>query len=545
MSKTEKVSMSHSFYEIVKSFEENQKLNLSDIVNVFSEETTKILSKIDPEVEVEYILNEENQTLTPVIKSMIVISDEEAQGYINSSMTPGRESDVLLMHITYISLSDAKAIDKSLEEGDTVERVLDLERLSEAVKNTKYPNLLKTIHSSIKQGMSSLRKQKVFETFKDKIGERVRIQFNARNADGSWNVQITDEHDAPTTAYLPSNHISSRREIKAGQYAFATILSVEEEAKLSQVQVSMDSKENVEELLKRSIPEINEGIIEIVETVRQPGERTKVAFKASLLAPADFDVFGSIIGPNGQRITAINQEIGEKIDVILYDEDPKKFIRNAMSPARIIDVVEKTGEGQNPSRNVYWVIVAKDGLTPAIGRRGINVSLASNLTKCNLDVISEKDALEQGIKFDYSNAEEIKRSPIRRNARNNKKAFGFDVDLDKIKVSADSFDTDVLNFQEQEFADIDTSSFDLDFEELFKKHTTPEEIKAEQPQTVDEIAQQLEEESKNQHQVRNDVEDYKKVKEALKDFKVDDDLSSYGLDEFDLDEFLDDEDWED
>ncbi|MBU4690415.1 hypothetical protein KQ874_01765 [Mycoplasma sp. ES3157-GEN-MYC] len=545
MSKTEKVSMSHSFYEIVKSFEENQKLNLSDIVNVFSEETTKILSKIDPEVEVEYILNEENQTLTPVIKSMIVISDEEAQGYLNSSMTPGRESDVLLMHITYISLSDAKAIDKSLEEGDTVERVLDLERLSEAVKNTKYSNLLKTIHSSIKQGMSSLRKQKVFETFKDKIGERVRIQFNARNADGSWNVQITDEHDAPTTAYLPSNHISSRREIKAGQYAFATILSVEEEAKLSQVQVSMDSKENVEELLKRSIPEINEGIIEIVETVRQPGERTKVAFKASALAPADFDVFGSIIGPNGQRITAINQEIGEKIDVILYDEDPKKFIRNAMSPARIIDVVAKNGEDQNSTRNVYWVIVAKDGLTPAIGRRGINVSLASNLTKCNLDVISEKDALEQGIKFNYSNAVEIKSSPIRRNTRNNKKAFGFDVDLDKIKVSADSFDTDVLNFQEQEFADIDTSSFDLDFEELFKKHTTPEATNVEQPQTVDEIAQQLEEESKNQHQVRNDVEDYKKVKEALKDFKVDDDLSSYGLDEFDLDEFLDDDAWED
>ncbi|MCT4469545.1 hypothetical protein [Mycoplasma sp. HS2188] len=539
MTKAIKVSnIARDFYEIVKSFEEKQRLNLSDIINVFSTETTKILSKIDEDIEVEYVLNEEDKTLTPLVKTLTVISDEEAQEFTNNNDHDTR----LLMFTTYISLSDAKLINENSEVDDTVAKELDLESLSKVLKNTKFPNLLRTIHSSIQQGMSILRKQRVYEIFKNRIGERVRIQYNAKNSDGSWNVQITEEDTMSTPAYLPSNLISSKANIKVGQYGHATIINVEEEARLSQVQVSVDSKENVEQALKVSIPELNEDLIEIVDSVRQPGERTKVAFKPGINANSDFDVFGAIIGPNGQRITGVNEVIGEKIDVILYDEDPKKFIINAMSPARVIDVVEKSNNNENAMRNSYWVIVSKDALTPAIGRRGVNVSLASSLTNCNLDIISDVDAKAQGIVFNNSKAFEVKTSTAtRKNTRPARRANAFDVS--KINISADSFDDDVMSFTEQEFKDIDTSDFGLEFEELFKQHQQNTEKTVEESFTLDDAVNSFVAENDKATQIKDDFEDYRRVKEVMENFKTDDDLSKYGLDDFDLSEF-DDEDWD-
>ncbi|BAW18229.1 transcription elongation protein NusA [Mycoplasmopsis bovigenitalium] len=535
MTKPIENSIPHAFYEIVKSFEKKQGLNINDIIKVFSEETTKILSKIDPEVVVEYKLDDNSETLSPIIKSMIVISDEEANEYANAS-----ENEALLMHTSYISLSDAKAIDKNISLDDVFEKELDLTKLNFALKNTKFQSLLKTIHSSIQQGMSNLRKQKVYETFKNRIGERVHIQFNAKNSDGSWNVQIIDDKNTLTPAYLPSSLISSKKNIKVGQYDWATVYKVEEEAKLSQVQVSVDSKENVEEALKRNIPEINDGIIEIVNVVRQPGERTKVSFKLGKFAPENFDIFGAIIGPSGQRIMGLNKIIGEKIDAIIFESDPQKYIRNAMSPAKIIDVVAKNKFDANARQDSYWVIVAKDNLTPAIGRRGVNVSLASSLTGLNIDLITEDKAKEQKIEFTKMPDEQVKPLFKQRPPRTYSKPL---FDIDKITVSADSFDSDVQNFQEHEFKDIDTSEFDLDFEELFKKHNSESKPKEENI-TIDDISKEFEKENDKKAAAKIDVEDYKKVKEAIEKFKVDDDLSSFGLDDFDISDFDVDEDWE-
>ncbi|QBF34345.1 hypothetical protein EG856_00115 [Mycoplasmopsis phocirhinis] len=537
MSKTIKNSnIAKDFYEIVKSFEFKQRLNLNDIINVFSAETTKILSKIDEDIQVEYILNEDDKTLTPLVTTLSVISDEEALELTNNIDHDAR----LLMFTTHISLSDARLIQSDCQVDDVVAKELNLEEFSKVLKNTKFPNLLRTIHSSIQQGMSVLRKQRVYEIFKNRIGERVRIQYNAKNSDGSWNVQITEEDAMSTPAYLPSNLVSSKANIKVGQYGHATIINVEEEARLSQVQVSVDSKENVEQALRVSIPELNEGLIDIVNAVRQPGERTKVAFKAGANAPTDFDVFGAIIGPNGQRITGVNEVIGEKIDVILYDDNLRKYIANAMSPARVIDVVEKTNNEQNAVKNSFWVIVAKESLTPAIGRRGVNVSLASSLTNCNLDIISDVEASAQGIIFNNIKSNDVK-TFVRRNTRATRRPNAFDVS--KINITADSFDDDVMSFTEQEFKDIDTSDFGLEFEELFKQHQQNNEQIVEDKFTLDDAINSFAAENDKVNQIKDDFEDYKRVKEVMENFKTDEDLSKYGLDDFDLSEF-DDEDWE-
>ncbi|TQC53995.1 hypothetical protein E1I18_00860 [Mycoplasmopsis mucosicanis] len=546
MSKNTIANQDAVFYNIAKHYETNQKIDINDIVRIFSGATTRILSKIDQDIEVEYILNEETKTLKPIIKTCIVIDDQEADEYAN-----GDDNDKLLLILTYISLTNARKIKSDAQIDDVISIDLDLKALDKAVENTKDPNILKKIHSSILQEISALKKQKVYECFKDKIGQRVGIRYSTKNADGSWNVQIESESLLSTSAFLPAAYISSKRNVKPGAYGHATITSVEEDSKLSQVQVSVDTKENVEELLKLSIPEIQDGLIEIVASIRQPGERTKIALKPSDLAPADYDVYGAVVGPNGNRINSICEKIGEKIDVILYDEDVKKYISQAMSPAKVIDVVPKDNNVEG-SRQNYWIIVPQDSLTPAIGRKGINVLLAAGLVGCNLEVISNTDALSKGIVFNNSKKFEPNKKPNQQFNTNRHtqrpKRNGSLFDMNKVNVKADNFDADVLSFQENEFEGIDTTSFDLDFNELFKKHSESEAKKEKQEQskeiTIDDIAEELTRENAKKEQYKNDAEDYKRVKESIKEnFKVDKDLSSFGLDDFDIDDFMDDEDW--
>lgn len=134
MTKPIENSTAHSFYEIVKSFEKNMGVDINDIIKVFSEETTKILSKIDPEVIVEYKLDDNSQTLTPIIKSMLVISDEEANEYANAS-----ENEALLMHTSYISLSEAKSIDKNISLDDVFWKRTWLNKTAFCTKEHKIP----------------------------------------------------------------------------------------------------------------------------------------------------------------------------------------------------------------------------------------------------------------------------------------------------------------------------------------------------------------------------------------------------------------------
>ncbi|MDW8094915.1 MAG: transcription termination factor NusA, partial [Caldimicrobium sp.] len=148
-----------------------------------------------------------------------------------------------------------------------------------------------------------------------------------------------------------------------------------------QILVSRSHPAFIKKLFEKEVPEIQEGLVKILSIAREPGSRTKIAVTS---ANPNIDPVGSCVGVRGSRISAVLQEIkGEKIDVVLYDRDPAKFVYNALSPAEcskvIVDEVNKTLE----------VIVPDDQLSLAIGRKGENVRLASKLVGWRIDILSE------------------------------------------------------------------------------------------------------------------------------------------------------------
>ncbi len=164
---------------------------------------------------------------------------------------------------------------------------------------------------------------------------------------------------------------------KQGQRMKFYILKVEETPKGSVVLLSRAYPKLVSRLFELEVPEISSGIVVIKSIAREPGHRTKIAVAST---EDRIDPIGSCVGQRGTRIMAVITELGgEKIDVILWQEDPEKYIASALSPAKVVavKVLEK---------NTATVFVAEDQLSLAIGKEGRNVRLASNLTGWKIDI---------------------------------------------------------------------------------------------------------------------------------------------------------------
>jgi N utilization substance protein A len=136
-------------------------------------------------------------------------------------------------------------------------------------------------------------------------------------------------------------------------------------------------------LFENEVPEIAEGIVNIIQVAREPGSRAKIAVSSK---DSDVDPVGACVGMKGSRVQAVVQELkGEKIDIVTWDHDPAKFICNALAPAEITRVVV------DETNRSMTVVVPDDQLSLAIGRRGQNVRLASKISGWNLDVVSETE----------------------------------------------------------------------------------------------------------------------------------------------------------
>ena len=152
----------------------------------------------------------------------------------------------------------------------------------------------------------------------------------------------------------------------------------------------------VKRLLEIEVPELNDGTVMLYSVARDAGSRTKIAVYTEL---NNVDPIGAVIGEKGRRIAAVLKELnGEKIDVILYDKDPVKFITNALSPAKDIKVTIK-----DENKKEALAVVGDNNLSLAIGKRGQNVKLDSRLTHYKIEVKSQSAVNEE-------NAEEVEAS---------------------------------------------------------------------------------------------------------------------------------------
>jgi N utilization substance protein A len=191
-------------------------------------------------------------------------------------------------------------------------------------------------------------------------------------------------------ACMPLNQQIPGEKYREGEMINCVITQVNDQGKGSQVIVSRADATLVKRLFERDVPEIHKGIIEIKAIAREAGERTKMAVMSH---SENIDAVGSCIGPRGARVSMISEELGgEKIDIFRWNDDVTELIKNALSPAAVLAVIDSTER-----KDGLIVVVNDDQLSLAIGKKGKNARLAVKLTGCKIDIKSVSDMDAMGI----------------------------------------------------------------------------------------------------------------------------------------------------
>ena len=271
-----------------------------------------------------------------------------------------------------ISLAEARKIKKSYDIGDNIvteETTKDFGRIA-----------VQTAKQVVMQKLKELEKQIALDELSEKEDELLTTIVK-RIDNGVIYVQITGSHSEGVM--LETDQIPGEK-FKEGDRVKVYVKKIKESFRGPQIQVSRSNIGFVRKLFELEIPEITNGDVVIKNIVRDPGNRTKVAIYAN---KPNVDAIGACVGNRGVRINTIISELnGEKIDLVLYSDDPLEYIARALSPAKILSV--ETNESLKASR----VIVPNDKLSLAIGKNGQNVRLAARLTGWKIDVKPESEA---------------------------------------------------------------------------------------------------------------------------------------------------------
>ncbi|WP_404423721.1 transcription termination factor NusA [Thalassospira australica] len=238
-----------------------------------------------------------------------------------------------------------------------------------------------TAKQVIVQKVRDAERERQFEEYKDRAGEVIngvvkRVEFG--------NV-LVDMGRAE--AILRREELIPRETVRQGDRIRAFILDVRREQRGPQIFLSRTHPTFMAKLFAQEVPEIYDGIIEIKSVARDPGSRAKISVQSS---DNSIDPVGACVGMRGSRVQAVVAELqGEKIDIIQWSPDPATFVVNALAPAEVTKVV------LDEETNRIEVVVPDDQLSLAIGRRGQNVRLASQLTGWDIDILTEEDESER------------------------------------------------------------------------------------------------------------------------------------------------------
>jgi N utilization substance protein A len=240
-----------------------------------------------------------------------------------------------------------------------------------------------TAKQVVLQRIREAERMMMFEEFQDRVGEL--ITGIIQQSDNRYTlVQLRDRVEA----LLPRSEQVYSERYDHGARIKAVITDVSAEGKGPSVVVSRKSPELIKKLFALEVPEIADGLVEVVGVAREPGFRSKIA----VISHADgVDPVGACVGPRGSRVRMVVSELrGEKIDIIPYNEEPARFVAKALSPARVREVLVDDDDRQ------ATVIVPDDQLSLAIGREGQNARLAAKLTGWRVDIVGETEFADRG-----------------------------------------------------------------------------------------------------------------------------------------------------
>lgn len=272
--------------------------------------------------------------------------------------------------LTETTLSAAQVEDPEIQLGDYVE---------EQIESIEFGRIAaQTAKQVIVQKVREAERAKTVEAFRDKVGELVTGVVKKVTRD-----YIFIDLGNNAEAVIQREEMMPRETVRAGDRVRGLLYAISTENRGPQLFVSRTRPEMLEELFRIEVPEIGEEVIEIKGAARDPGSRAKVAVKTN---DKRIDPVGACVGMRGARVQAVTGELnGERIDIVLYDDNPAQYVINAMAPAEVVSIVV-----DEDSRSMD-IAVSEDQLAQAIGRNGQNIRLASELTGWELNVMTEED----------------------------------------------------------------------------------------------------------------------------------------------------------
>lgn len=272
-----------------------------------------------------------------------------------------------------ISVEDAVLIKKSYKAGDVIATEIATKNFGRIAAQTA--------KQIIMQKLCEIERDNTVSEFEDREGELMTCNVR-RIEDGNVYVEIGGNQIEGIL--MPKDQVPGEK-YEINQKLNVYVKKVKSAGKIAQIVVSRTANGLVKRLFENEVPEIKQGVVVIKGVARDPGQRTKIAIYSE---DPSVDAVGACVGNKGARVNAIVEQLGgEKIDIIPWSENPLEFIAKALSPAKVIKVIEL--EGENSAR----VIVPDDKLSLAIGRSGQNARLAVKLTGWKIDVKSESMAI--------------------------------------------------------------------------------------------------------------------------------------------------------
>ncbi len=273
-----------------------------------------------------------------------------------------------------IRLSEARERQPDIEVGEYIE---------EPIESVEFGRIgAQTAKQVIVQKVREAERAKVVEIFKDRKGEIVVGQVKRLD---KGNVIVDLNNNAEGIIYR--EELIPRESLRPGDRVRGYLRDVRSESRGPQLFISRTCPEFLIELFKIEVPEIGEGLIDVMGAARDPGSRAKIAVRSN---DPRVDPVGACVGMRGSRVQAVSNELaGERVDIVLWDENPAQFVLNALSPAEIVSIV------MDEDAHSMDVAVAEEQLSIAIGRGGQNVRLASELTGWTINIMTEVEAQEK------------------------------------------------------------------------------------------------------------------------------------------------------
>jgi len=272
------------------------------------------------------------------------------------------------------TLEQANEKDKSLDIGDTWEEKID---------NLEFGRIAaQTAKQVIVQKVREAEREIVISEYKDRVGELVAGTVKKVTRDN-----IIVDLGKNAEALLPRDQMIPRETFRIGDRMRALLTDVESEQRGPQLFLSRTSPDMLIELFKIEVPEIAEEIIEIKAAARDPGSRAKIVVKTN---DGRIDPVGACVGMRGSRVQVVSNELAnERIDIILWNDNPAQLVINSMAPAEVASIIVEEDS------HTMDIAVEEENLAQAIGRNGQNVRLSSQLTGWTINVMSEEEAADK------------------------------------------------------------------------------------------------------------------------------------------------------